>query len=144
MPEDRRIETLLAFSHTYEIIALDDALDVLDLLITGIAGKAKNLGQKNRLRTLKDLDQAAIDLAQACTLLLDEKYGIDDLRDAIFAKISKQQMENSIETINDLARPPGEHFHDEMVAHNMGGCDVFCHKCFMVLLLRLHQPELLF
>ena len=116
MPEDRRIATLVAFAHTYEIIALDDALDVLDLLIAGIAGEAKKLGKKNRLRTLKDLDQAAIALAQACTLLLDEKYGIDDLRDAIFAKISKHHMENSIKTINDLARPPEDNFHDEMVA----------------------------
>ena len=68
---------------------------MLDLLIAGISGEAKKLGKKNRLRTSKDLDQAAIALAQACTLLLDEKYGIDDLRDAIFAKISKHHMENS-------------------------------------------------
>ena len=34
MPEERRIATLLAFAKTFEIIALDDALDVFDLLRT--------------------------------------------------------------------------------------------------------------
>ncbi len=32
----------------FEVIARDDALDVLDLLITDIAGTAKKRGQKKR------------------------------------------------------------------------------------------------
>ena len=47
MPDDKRTALLVAFVKTFEIIALDDALDVLDLLITNIAGEAKKLGQKN-------------------------------------------------------------------------------------------------
>ncbi|GEM_PF-2368962 len=39
---------------TYETIALDDSLDLLDLLITEIASCAKNIGRKIRLRILKD------------------------------------------------------------------------------------------
>ncbi|ETR69687.1 MAG: hypothetical protein OMM_03768 [Candidatus Magnetoglobus multicellularis str. Araruama] len=46
MPDDKRIATLVAFVKVFEVIALDDALDVLDLLITDIAGTAKKLGQK--------------------------------------------------------------------------------------------------
>ncbi len=115
MPEDRRIASLVAFAHAYETTTLDDALDVLDLLIADIAGEAKKLGKKNRLRTLKDLDQAAIALAKACTLLLDEGHSPDDLRDEIFASVPKTQITRSIETINELARPPEDNFHDEMV-----------------------------
>tara|TARA_B100000767_G_scaffold217491_1_gene205213 strand:- start:1670 stop:1843 length:174 start_codon:yes stop_codon:yes gene_type:complete len=51
MPEEKRIAILVAFVKTYETIALDEALDVLDLLITSIAGNAKRIGQKKRLRT---------------------------------------------------------------------------------------------
>ncbi len=51
MTEDKRAAILVAFVKSFETIALDDALDVLDLLITGIAGDAKRIGQKNRLRT---------------------------------------------------------------------------------------------
>jgi hypothetical protein len=76
MPKNKRIAILLAFVKAFEIIALDDALDVLDLLITNIAGEAKKLGQKKRLRTLKDLDKSALALAEVCSLLLDDNmYG---------------------------------------------------------------------
>jgi len=64
MPETKRTAILVAFVKAYEIIALDEALDVLDLLITHIAGEAKKLGQKKRLRTLKDLDKSALALAK--------------------------------------------------------------------------------
>lgn len=58
MPENKRTAILLAFAKVYETVALDDSLDVLDMLITEIARDAKNIGRKNRLRTLKDLDES--------------------------------------------------------------------------------------
>jgi TnpA family transposase len=115
MPDDKRIGTLVAFAKSFEINALDDALDVLDLLITDIAGQAKRLGMKNRFRTLKDLDRSALTLAQVCTLVLNEEVDGDSLRDAIYACIPKQKLELSVATVNELARPPEDHFHDEMV-----------------------------
>ena len=72
MPEDKKIATLVAFVKAFEVIALDDALDVLDLLITDIAGAAKKLGQKKRLRTLKDLDKSALTLAEVGAFILNE------------------------------------------------------------------------
>ena len=51
MPDDKRAAILVAFVRTLEIIALDDALDLLDLLTTGISSDAKKIGQKKRLRT---------------------------------------------------------------------------------------------
>jgi hypothetical protein len=50
-----------------EISALDEAVDVLDMLILDITRAAKKTGQKKRLRTLKDLDRAALLLARACS-----------------------------------------------------------------------------
>ncbi len=55
MSRQRRIATLVAFVTVLEISALDDALDVLDGLITEIVAQAKRLGQKQRLRTLRHL-----------------------------------------------------------------------------------------
>lgn len=66
MPDDKRIAILVAFAKAYETIALDEALDVMDLLITSIAGEAKKIGQKRRLRTLKDQDKSALTLAEVC------------------------------------------------------------------------------
>ncbi|MXH00882.1 Tn3 family transposase, partial [Escherichia coli] len=72
MPEERRLAILTAFVKAQEISALDEAVDVLDMLILNITREAKKTGQKKRLRTLKDLDRAALLLARACALLLDE------------------------------------------------------------------------
>jgi hypothetical protein len=59
MAPERRTATLLAFARTFESIALDDTLDLLDLLISDMLREAHNDGEKERLRTLRDLDAAA-------------------------------------------------------------------------------------
>lgn len=115
MPDNRRLASLVAFAHSYETQALDDALDVLDLLVSDITSRAKNLGKRNRLRTLKDLDKAALALARACALILDEGQTPDDLRASIFSLIAKPQLEQAIGTVNEIARPSEGVFHEEMV-----------------------------
>ncbi len=115
MPDDKRIAILVAFVRTYETIALDDALELLDLLIAEISGHAKKIGQKKRLRTLKDLDKSALDLARACELVLNEDTDNTQLREYIFALIPKEKLRESINVVNTLARPMDDNFHDEMV-----------------------------
>ena len=75
LPEDRRLATLVAFANTLEATALDDVLDLLDILITEMFSEATKAGEKARLRTLKDLDVAASQLGQACRLILDSCSG---------------------------------------------------------------------
>src|SRR4051794_17076800 len=65
MPRDRRVAILLAFARTFEVTALDDALDLLDLIVTDLLAQAKLTGEKERLRTLRDLDAAALQLREA-------------------------------------------------------------------------------
>jgi TnpA family transposase len=115
MPDDKRAAILVAFVRAFEIIALDDALDLLDLLTTGISTDAKKIGQKKRLRTLKDLDKAALSLAKVCEQVLNEDTKNAKLREAIYTLISKEKLLETIETINNLARPMGDKFHDEIV-----------------------------
>jgi len=114
MPENRRIAILVAFVRAYEVSALDDVLDVLDMLITDIVGNAKRLGQKKRLRTLKDLDRSALALARVCALVLDKGTEDDDLRSAIFGMIPRDRLKASIDTIHDLARPADDNFHSTL------------------------------
>ena len=115
MPRQRRIATLLAFVSVYEVNALDDALDVLDMLITEIAAQAKRLGQKQRLRTLRDLDQAALTLREACSILLDPQYSDRNLREAVFERIPEALMRRAVETIDTLARPADDNYKEELV-----------------------------
>ncbi|MEM7175350.1 MAG: Tn3 family transposase [Chlamydiota bacterium] len=115
MPERKRIAILVAFVQTFEMIALDDALDVLNLLVTDITREAKKVREKKRLRTLKDLDKAALLLAEACVALLEESNSSNDLREIIFSKIPRESISQSIDTINDLARESDEDFHEELI-----------------------------
>jgi TnpA family transposase len=115
MPAQRRIATLLAFVSVYEVNAPDDALDVLDMLTTEIAAQAKRLGQKQRLRTLRDLDQAALTLREACSILLDPQYSDRNLREAVFERIPEALMRRAVETIDALARPADDNYKEELV-----------------------------
>ncbi|OJW68950.1 MAG: hypothetical protein BGO68_01860 [Candidatus Amoebophilus sp. 36-38] len=115
MPDSKRIAILVAFVKSFEIIALDDALDIFDLLITDMRGIAKKIGQKKRLRTLKDLDKAALTLADVCTLFLQDEMAGNQLKNSIFLRVSKDKLTESIALINNLTRPADEHFQDEMV-----------------------------
>jgi hypothetical protein len=115
MPDDRRIATLVAFAFAFEAETLDDALDLLDMLIADIAASAKHLGQKNRLRTLRDLDRAAISLVEVCSMLLDDDWSDHDVRTAIFATVPKERVAQAIGAINELARPPEDNHHQEML-----------------------------
>ncbi len=54
---------LVAFVLAWETLALDDALDVLDAMLAVIIRDARKIGQKKRLRSLKDLDKSALALA---------------------------------------------------------------------------------
>jgi TnpA family transposase len=115
MPENKKIAVLLAFVKISTVSFLDDALDILDLLITDIAGSAKKIGQKKRLRTIKDLDRSAIILAKVANLLLDEETEDALLREQVFSHISKEQLADSIKVIANLTRPADDSFHQEMV-----------------------------
>lgn len=115
MPANKRTAILVAFAKAYETIALDEAVDVLDSLITQIAGEAQKLGQKKRLRTLRDLDKSALALAEVCALILNENMQDELLRSAIFARIPRARLAESIAAVHELARPYDDSFRDEMV-----------------------------
>jgi len=96
MPPPRRHATLLAFAYVEEVMALDDVLDLLDQLITAMLARVARAGQQRRLRTLKDLDRAALLLRQACLVLLDPGCADRRVRDS------------------DLVGPPDEHYYKDL------------------------------
>lgn len=89
LPEERRLATLVAFTVTLEAVAIDDALDLLDILIAEMFGDATKAGEQARLRTLKDLDTAARQPGQVGRLVLRPDVGDDRLRQAIFQALPR-------------------------------------------------------
>ncbi len=76
----------------------------------------KNLSQKKRIRSLRDLDEAALALAEVCSILIDEAYSDEEVRTAIFSRIPADQLAQAITTTHDLARPPEEDYQEEMLS----------------------------
>ena len=115
MAPERRLAILLAFAHAFEVMAMDDALDLLDLVITEIVHAAESEGQKERLRTLRDLDTAALQLWEALQLLLDEQIADAAVRRQTFAQIPRQRLVDAGTQVETLARPPDDHYYPELV-----------------------------
>jgi hypothetical protein len=118
MPRDRRIATLLAFAFMYETVAQDDAVEVLNQLISLALRRADNKGKAERLRTIRDLDRAALRLRDAMRFVLDPEQPEVGLRAAIFAAISKDQLEEDVQTVDDLSRGEDEtRYFDQLIDH---------------------------
>jgi TnpA family transposase len=115
MPEERRIATLLAFVGVCEATVQDDALDLLDQLVTSLLARAERRGQKERLRTLQDLDEAALDLASACEVLCDPDCADAEVRATVFGRISPAHLATSLALVREIARPEEDNYYDQLV-----------------------------
>ena len=116
LPYARRIATLVAFIHSLEASAHDDALDVLDLLLRDLFTKAQKENRKTRQRTLKDLDLAASTLAKACRMLLDTNLPDGELRERVYATIGRDELAQALNDVGSLVHPPDNVFYTELAA----------------------------
>lgn len=114
LPESRRLATLVAFASNLEAAALDDALDLLDILITEIFSGAARASDKARLRTIKDLDTAAVQLTQVCRLILDAEAQDTELRSAIFKTLEREQLKAAVNQVDSLVRPREDVYYQEL------------------------------
>jgi hypothetical protein len=114
LPEERRLATLVAFALTLEATALDDVLDLLDILITEVFSNAAKAGERARLRTIKDLDLAASQLSQACRLVLDPLIPDAELRSTIFKAVERDDLESALGRVDSLVRPPEDTYYQEL------------------------------
>lgn len=114
LPKLRRLATLAAFMHILEASAQDDALDILNSLLNQIFGKAFKSGQKTRLRNIRDLDAAAMTLADACKMLINTSLSDAEVRTAIFTRFPPEKLSQTIENTYALIRPPDDVFYSEL------------------------------
>ena len=114
LPNQRRLATLVAFVHCLEASAQDDALDVLDALLGALFSGAAKAEKKARLRTLKDLDQAAAILARACETLLDSEVPDGEVRAQVFDKIPREALAHALQGVIVTIRPSGGIYQTEL------------------------------
>jgi TnpA family transposase len=114
MGKEHRAAALVALVSTLEATAQDDALDVLDIVLTDIFSEASKAGIKARLRTLKDLDAAAVQAASVLKVVLDANVADSEIRQTVFKLMSREDLETSVQQIDSLVRPPADVYYTEL------------------------------
>ncbi len=114
LPPVRRLATLAAFVHCLEATAQDDVIDVLDILLHEFFTKAMKVDQKMRLRSIKDLDQAATVLATACRALLDVELPDTELRNSLFERTPREELIQALANVDALVRPPEDVYYRQL------------------------------
>jgi TnpA family transposase len=114
LPPARRTATLLACARFLEGSALDDALDVLDLLLHALLARSERTGTRQRLRTLRDLDAAALQLARQVEQMLTEAWS--DAERLAYLTAQQAALQSAVATIYALARPPDDQHYQELEA----------------------------
>ncbi|NET91488.1 MAG: Tn3 family transposase [Kamptonema sp. SIO1D9] len=115
MPTARKIATLVAWAYVMEAVAIDDVLDLLDLLGKNLLAKSERVGKKTRLRTLKDLDAAALRLSSACQVIVNMDCEDTQIRTQIWQRLTLEQLSSAIQTVEELARPPEDNYYQELL-----------------------------
>jgi len=108
MPDERRIAMLLAFAHAFEVVAQDDALDLLEQLTGALLARVERAGDRERLRTLRDLDSAAQRLRDVCQIVLDPQYPDAEVRAAVQKRWPEAQLLAAITIVGELTRSPDD------------------------------------
>jgi len=108
MPLERRTATLLAFVRTLEASAQDDVLDLFDIVVSTLFTDAAKVGKKARLRTIRDLDAAALQLRRVGGVLMDDAVGDGAVREAAFALVPRTILAAALEQIDVIVRPPDD------------------------------------
>lgn len=116
LPEIRRVATLVAFVHSLQASAQDDAIDVLDALLRELFNNAERVNRKARQRTIKDLDRAALTLANACQMVLDSNVPDNEVRERIYSVIGHDTLVEAQGKVNHLARSSDDVFYTELEA----------------------------
>lgn len=116
MPEDRRLATLLAFARELEVRATDDALDLFEVFVKDLLSQSESEGKRQRLRTIKDLDEAAVRLAEGWQTAIEGNFSsLEELWRTVSERVSTEQLAAAARTVLALARPHGDYNYDDLL-----------------------------
>lgn len=79
--EDRRLATLLVFLQHLEGTATDDVLELFEAQVNEMSLRGQAKRRRERSRSLKDLDQAALLLRDAALIVLDSNIPAEQVRE---------------------------------------------------------------
>ena len=122
MPPERRVATLVAFARRLEALAQDDALEVLFALVSEMVAVSKGARKKERFRTIKDLDEAALALKEFIDSVFErdlfpDTFPLGRLRDEVSRRAGGAgRLSWARAKVAKVARPPEEGHQEELLA----------------------------
>ena len=97
-----------------EASAGDDVIDLFDAVTTSMFAAATTAAKEARLRSLRDLDAAALRLRDASVVILDETTPDDPVRAAVLGLVSRDALASAVERVTRLAEPEDDTFFTEL------------------------------
>ena len=104
----RCLATLVVMIQFLERSATDDALTIFDTVMQQTGLRSQRRRRKERLRTLKDLDAAALTLRDVARLVLDSSVAETELRKRIFEQFGEARLLEAISQISEKASVAGD------------------------------------
>jgi hypothetical protein len=108
---------LTAYTHVLADSARDDVIDIFDVVFGDLQRAATHRGQKHRAGELRGYDQAVAAVHKRMRLLLDaldDKAALAEVLESFRA--GRAGIEANMGTVANLMRPPGDPFHERLVA----------------------------
>ncbi|MEJ7765310.1 MAG: Tn3 family transposase, partial [Acidimicrobiales bacterium] len=113
----RRVDTLIAYVHVLGTSARDDVIDIFDVVFGDLQRAAAHRGKKRRADELREYDVAVGELQatmQSVLDALDDGTAITVVLESL--RKDRDRIVAVLGTVTTLMRPPGDPFHERLVA----------------------------
>ena len=98
----RRLASLACYTESLLAEAHDDMVDVLLIVVHDLVSRSERAVERDRMRTLDQLDAAALVLRQAALVILDGDVADADVRSAIFRLIARDELQRAADAVGEL------------------------------------------
>ena len=117
LADERRVATLLAYTHALTADARDDVIDIFDV-VGDLQRSATHRGQQRRVGELRDYDRAVGQLHTRMRSILDVLDADPHFQTAVLdgLRADRDGIEAAMGTVSALMRSPADPFHERLVA----------------------------
>ena len=99
---ERRVASLACYAERLLAEAHDDVIDVLLIVVHDLASRSERAVERDRIRTLDQLDAAALILRPAALVVLDSDVADADVRSALFELTGKEELQRAVDVVGKL------------------------------------------
>lgn len=126
LQEPRRTATVAALFHTLEAAAQDNAAELAEALLSDMVKGAEAADRQDRLRSLRDLDGAAMLLhTMGLLVLADDVLPLNEWRDVLFEQVPRPDIEMAMAKVEEIARSAETKPYDQLRAKWRGARRLF-------------------